>query len=159
MRALVSPTQTQRSPACVAVLKGPNHVFDFVNDRYASVFGARGYVGHGVLQIFPELREQSYPDMLNKVFCTGQRVDFESRPIKLIDEAGGGPVERLLTFSYIPTFDAGGSVTGGLLRRLYDVSAAAVAAEPVGVASGISKPSIANRFGALGLAHLSSSTR
>jgi PAS domain-containing protein len=49
-RRLAEETERQRrmfeqAPGFICTLRGPDHVFDFVNDTYKRLFGARSYVG------------------------------------------------------------------------------------------------------------------
>src|SRR5205814_6565354 len=40
----------EQSPAFIAVLRGPDHVFEFVNDRYYLLIGRRDLIGKPVRQ-------------------------------------------------------------------------------------------------------------
>ncbi|WP_133123549.1 PAS domain-containing protein, partial [Methylobacterium frigidaeris] len=43
----------QQMPGFVAVLRGPTHVFEYVNDAYVAIAGERDFVGHTVHEAFP----------------------------------------------------------------------------------------------------------
>jgi hypothetical protein len=46
----------QKTPGFIAVLRGPNHVFEFVNDAYIRVAGDRDYIGKPIRDAVPELQ-------------------------------------------------------------------------------------------------------
>jgi DNA repair protein RadC len=106
------PSNVQRAPWFVATLKGCDHAFEFVNDSYTSTFGARGYEGRTVHELFPEVRGQAYPAMLDEVFNTGRRISLTGSPIWIQSEGEGPLVERVVDFNYIPTMGTSGSING-----------------------------------------------
>lgn len=45
-----------RAPAFMAVMRGPEHVFDMVNERFLALVGARDVVGRPVRAVLPEVK-------------------------------------------------------------------------------------------------------
>jgi PAS domain S-box-containing protein len=63
------------SPVCMAVLTGPEHVIDIANDSMLEKIWHKKLnevQGRPLTEIFPELKEQHYPTVLDLVYTTGQ---------------------------------------------------------------------------------------
>ena len=58
----------QQMPGFVAMLSGPDHVFDYVNDAYVTLTGAREFLGQSVPDVLPELATQGFYDLLDTVY-------------------------------------------------------------------------------------------
>jgi PAS domain S-box-containing protein len=101
----------EQAPGFIAILQGPDHVFEFGNATYRRLFGERDFVGKTVRETFPELESQSFFDLLDRVYQTGERFVADRTPIRL-DHAGTGPEELVLDFIYEPVTDEAGRVTG-----------------------------------------------
>lgn len=101
-----------QTPAFVAVLRGPEHVFELVNPHYLQLTGQRDVIGKCVREALPEIKEQGYFELLDEVFRTGEpHVGSEMR-IMVQREPGGRPEERFVDFVYQPMFAADESVSG-----------------------------------------------
>ena len=48
----------EQAPGFICTLAGPEHVYEFVNESYRRLFGAREFLGKSVRDVFPELRGQ-----------------------------------------------------------------------------------------------------
>ncbi len=107
----------QQMPGFVALLSGPDHVFDYVNDAYRAIAGERDFLGNPVRQVFPELAGQGYYELLDRVFTTGEPFSAQSRPIRL----AGHAAERFIDLLYHPVRDDAGTVTGIFVGG-YDVT-------------------------------------
>lgn len=114
----VEPSGTKRAPWFVACCKGSDHSFDFVNDSYVTHFGARPYEGHTVRQLFPEILDQPYLQVLDMVFRTGDRISLKLSPLRTYQGTAGPLVERIIDINFIPTRDARGNVSGIYLEGL-----------------------------------------
>jgi PAS domain S-box-containing protein len=102
----------ERAPGFVAILSGPDHVFEFVNAAYARVFGRRDFNGRSVRDVFPDIEGQGIYELLDKVYSTGERFVAEQLAIKFRPSANAVGEERLLDFIYEPMIDESGKVTG-----------------------------------------------
>jgi len=100
-----------QAPGFITILRGPDHVFEFVNEAFRRSFGDRGYLNRSVREVFPDLEGQGYFSWLDDVFKSGERFVAKGTPISLLWES-----ERLetryLDFVYEPVFDDAGAVTG-----------------------------------------------
>lgn len=103
-------------PAGVAVLRGPTHVYDRINDSYWQVVGKRDILGRPVAEALPEVVGQGYIELLDEVYATGVPYVGRGTPI-MIDRVGDG-VPRLahLNFAYMPIRNAEGNIHGILIH-------------------------------------------
>ena len=102
----------QQSPGFVAVLQGPDYVFELVNDAYYQLVGHRPILGQPLAQIMPEVVGQGYLEILDQVFSTGEPFVGRAMPIELQRVAGDKLATRYMDLTYQPMLDASGRVTG-----------------------------------------------
>jgi PAS domain S-box-containing protein len=102
----------QQAPAAVALLRGPEHVFEFANEAYQQLIGDRNIVGKPVLQALPEISGQGFVQLLNGVLATGEPYVGRAASVKLQREPGLPMEDRIMDFIYQPLRDAGGRVDG-----------------------------------------------
>jgi PAS domain S-box-containing protein len=110
----------EQAPGFITILTGPEHVFEFTNAAYRRLFGDRGYVGKTAREVFPELVDQAFFELLDGVYATGKRFVADHILIRF-ERADGAPEERFLDFIYEPVTDEVGSVTGIFVEG-YDVT-------------------------------------
>ncbi|MBC7602470.1 MAG: PAS domain-containing protein, partial [Ramlibacter sp.] len=99
-------------PGFMAVLNGPDHVFEFANKAYYRAVGGRDLIGRSVRQAFPELAQQGFLDVLDGVYATGRRYLAQGISVQLCRNPGLPEETRVLDFVYEPIIDAEGAVTG-----------------------------------------------
>ncbi len=114
-------TVFQESPAFIATLRGPEHVFEMANPPYYQLVGHREILGRPVREALPEVVEQGFTGLLDGVYRSGEPFVGTEMPILLQCEPGGEPVERFLNFVYRPLAGAGGAVSG-ILAHGVDVT-------------------------------------
>ncbi|WP_425616269.1 PAS domain S-box protein [Anatilimnocola sp. NA78] len=100
------------SPAFLAVLRGPDHVFELANDAYQQLVGHRPLVGRSVRDAFPELEGQGYYELLDRVYTTGTPFVGENVQALIRQEPNGQPVEIRLNLVYQPLRDSRGQIVG-----------------------------------------------
>jgi PAS domain S-box-containing protein len=101
----------EQTPAAIAVLRGPEHTFEWVNPAYAELVArpSGSLIGKPVREALPEVRE--YLKLLNEVYETGQPfVGHES--LVEFDRNAEAPIQLYLNFVYLPTRDAAGDIDG-----------------------------------------------
>ncbi|HSH45170.1 MAG TPA: ATP-binding protein, partial [Longimicrobiales bacterium] len=109
------------APSFMAVLRGPEHVFEYANEAYYRLVGHRELIGLPVLEALPEVREQGFRDLLDQVVRTGEPLVGRETRIVLSPEPGTEPEERFVDFVYYPLRDeANGPV--GVVAHGYDVT-------------------------------------
>jgi len=104
-------------PGFVAVLVGPDHVYEYVNDAYVALTGARDFSGRTVREVFPELEGQGFYELLDSVFDTGERYVARGIPVRLAGESEA----RFVDLLYEPMHGDDGVVTGIFVGG-YDVT-------------------------------------
>lgn len=102
----------QQAPGIIAVLRGPEHIFDIANDGYCRFIGRDDSIGKTVRQALPELEGQGFYELLDQVYTTGEPFIGNGLPIMLQREPNSALEERFVSFIYQPTFDHGGNITG-----------------------------------------------
>ncbi len=117
-----------QAPGFVAVLSGPDHVFQMHNGAYAQLIGHRDITGRTVREALPEVIDQGFVAVLDDVFATGETHEGRSSLIQL-QRTPGAPLEDVyLNFVYQPIRDADGEVLGVFVQG-HDVTANVMAAE------------------------------
>lgn len=97
----------RQAPGFMAVLRGPEMVFELVNEAYYQLLGhRRDIVGRPVRQALPELEGQGFFELLDRVFRTGQPFVGRGLPIRLQRVPGGPVEERFVDFVYQPIVSA-----------------------------------------------------
>jgi len=116
----------EQAPVTMAILRGPEHVFEIANPPYCKIVGDRDLIGRTVAQALPEVVPQGFVELLDRVFRTGEPFVGHAVPIKL-QRVEGGPLEELVfDLIYQPLRDAAGQVTG-IAGIGHDVTALAMA--------------------------------
>jgi PAS domain S-box-containing protein len=106
----------RHAPSFMAVLSGPDHVFERVNDRYLELIDGRDVVGLPVREALPEVEGQGYFEMLERVYRTGEPYVGVGERVAL--RWRGRLEERILDFVYQPIRGATGAVTGVLVQGI-----------------------------------------
>ena len=107
----------QQMPGFVAVLSGPCHVFDYVNDAYVAISGERDFIGRGVRDVFPDIAGQGFYELLDQAYASGEPFTARALPIALERDDG----ERFIDLIYQPVRDGAGEVAGIFVGG-YDVT-------------------------------------
>jgi PAS domain S-box-containing protein len=102
----------QLAPGFFAVLSGPNHVFTFANDAYGRLVGGRDVVGKSVAEALPEVVDQGFVALLDRVYATGTPVGGVETRLMLQQAPGQAPRETFLDFSYDAIRDRDGNISG-----------------------------------------------
>jgi PAS domain S-box-containing protein len=105
-------TWFDNAPGFIALLRGPNFVFEMVNQAYYQLVGHRHIEGLAVFEAIPEARHQGYEELLQGVYTTGR--PFVGRGLRLVvqREPGGPSTEAFIDIVYQPVRDAAGAVVG-----------------------------------------------
>lgn len=96
----------------VAVLRGPDHIFEFVNAAHRESFGDRGIIGKARADVFSELNDQGFAEAPRRAFETGETVFMRDKPANFDETPPGSPRRRRLDISYEPMRDTRGKVCG-----------------------------------------------
>jgi PAS domain S-box-containing protein len=110
-----------QAPGFVAVLMGPKHVFEMVNEAYYQLVGHRELVGKAVWEALPEVAGQGYEEFLDRVYRTGEAWTTRAMPIAVQRERNGPISQRYIDLVYEPYKDQYGT-TIGIFAQGYDVT-------------------------------------
>jgi signal transduction histidine kinase/DNA-binding response OmpR family regulator len=88
------------TPVGIAVIRGPELVFDFVNQPYCDAIGGRDVTGMRLLDAMPELARQGFDALLHQVMATGKPFVGREMPVQL--ERGNGVENVFFTYIYAP---------------------------------------------------------
>jgi PAS domain S-box-containing protein len=102
----------RKSPAAVALLSGPVHVFEIANDAYQQLIGHREVLGKPVREALPEIESQGFLKILDEVYRTGEAYRGSSVNVQLTRTPGAPPEDRLVDFVFQPVVDGAGQVEG-----------------------------------------------
>lgn len=106
------------APSFMAVLRGPDHVIERVNDSFHSLTGGRDVVGRPIRDALPEIVRQGFVTLLDRVYATGEPYVGTDTTL-VIDSSGERSSEdRHLDFVYQPLEDSIGNVTGILVQGI-----------------------------------------
>jgi signal transduction histidine kinase/CheY-like chemotaxis protein len=97
-------------PAGIAILRGPHHVFELVNDHYQGLVGPRPVLGQPLLTALPELQGQGILELLDGVRANGR--PYVGRSQRFMLARGTALQERFFDFVYQPILDTRGQVEG-----------------------------------------------
>jgi PAS domain S-box-containing protein len=109
------------APGFMAVLRGPDLVFEMTNSSYLQLVGHRDLVGKPVREALPEVAGQGFFDLLGQVYRSGEAFAGRGMTIQLQREPGAPPEERMVDFVYQPIVDSEGRVEG-IFAEGYDVT-------------------------------------
>lgn len=110
-----------KAPASIAVLRGPEHIFELVNPLFLQTVGRHDphdLIGKPVRTALPELADQGYFAVIDQVYATGQPFVGTEMPLK-IDRNGDGTLdEEYFNFVAQPLLTRRGKVDGILIHAV-----------------------------------------
>lgn len=117
-----------RAPAFVAVLRGPEHVFELTNPAYMKLIGHRDVIGKTVREALPDINGQGYFELLGNVFRTGKPFIGREMAVSL-QYAPDSPHEtRFVDFVFQPIF-GDENIASGIFVHGVDITAQVQARE------------------------------
>jgi PAS domain S-box-containing protein len=106
----------RRAPAFMCVMRGPDHVFEMVNERYRHLAGGRELVGLPARVALPELEGQGFFDLLGEVYRSGAAYEGHNERLMLQPPGGGALEEHFVDFVFMALRDPDGAISGVLLH-------------------------------------------
>ncbi|MGI4738107.1 MAG: PAS domain-containing protein [Janthinobacterium lividum] len=110
-----------QAPAAIAALSGPEHRYTFFNAPYQALVAGRARVGLRVDEVLPEVVEQGFIGLLDRVYATGEAFAGTATPLMLHNEATSHTEQRYVDFTYQPLVD-GQQRPLGILAFILDVT-------------------------------------
>ena len=105
------------APVAIAVLRGPDHVYELANDHYHELVGGRDVVGKPIREALPELAGRASTSCSTHVRPTGEPYVGESVAVTLNRGADREPERAFFDFVYQPVFDDDGARRDHRRRR------------------------------------------
>ncbi|WP_404710756.1 PAS domain S-box protein [Sphingomonas sp. MMS24-J13] len=101
----------EQAPSFMALLREPGHVIELANAGYQQLTDNRAVVGMPIAEALPEIAEQGFIALLDRVAESGAPYRGHSVPVAL-RHSDGSDGQFLLDFVYQPVFDEDGQVSG-----------------------------------------------
>ena len=101
-----------QAPAIINVFHGPEHTFEFVNERFLQLLGERAFLGKTVREAQPELEGQGIYELLDRVYRSGELFQGDTVPVHVSPGPGLPTREQFYSFTYHPLRAADGRVQG-----------------------------------------------
>ncbi|MBC8082498.1 MAG: PAS domain-containing protein, partial [Hymenobacter sp.] len=110
----------EKTPASIALLRGPELRFDYLNPAYQQLFPGRALLGRPVAEALPEAAAQGFVAWLETVYRTGETF-FGHEAHLVVEQADGQPPrDAYYTFTYQAYREASEIV--GISIFAYDVA-------------------------------------
>ena len=100
----------EQAPAAIAVLRGPDLVYELSNPRYEELVRRHDLIGKSLAEVFPELEDQPVLEILRRVSTTGERFVGRELLIKLVRSPSLQPEDIYFDLVYEPFRGADGSM-------------------------------------------------
>lgn len=104
------------APAMIALLRGPQHVYEQANQLYLELVGQRNILGQPIRTVLPELEGQGIFELLDQVYTTGQPFVGNEMRIELAHPQTGQRQVRYFNFVCQALHDGEGVVDGVLFH-------------------------------------------
>jgi PAS domain S-box-containing protein len=101
----------EQSPSFIAVLRGPDHVYELVNEKYYEIAGRRNLIGRSVRQAFPDIADQGFYELLDQVYRTGKTFTADEMPI-VLRRSDGSVDQRYINLVYQVLRDGQQQISG-----------------------------------------------
>lgn len=119
------------SPIAMTIFHGPDHIVEFANTQMFEKLwrlSPEQVLGKPIEIAFPELREQKYMELLNRVYREG--ITHREKESQAMVKGGDGEQYFYLDYEYAPLKDAEGKVYG-IMATVNDVSDKVLAREVI----------------------------
>lgn len=100
------------APAFVALLKGPEHVFELANRAYLRLVGEREVIGKSVREALPDVERQGLVALLDEVYDSGEPFVGHDFSTWIQRQGDGAPQQIFTDFVFQPVTEEDGSVSG-----------------------------------------------
>ena len=101
-----------QAPGFMALLTGRDHIFDLANPAYLQLVGHRDILGKSVRAALPELQNQGFFELLDKVYQTGEAFAGVELPVMLRRLPGDKDEQRFVDLVYSPLRGTTGAIIG-----------------------------------------------
>ncbi|MDB5393757.1 MAG: hypothetical protein JWM91_1263 [Rhodospirillales bacterium] len=102
----------EQAPGYMAVLRGPDQVFEFTNSAFVNLIGGRDFIGKPLREIIPEIVPQGALELLEEAYNARKARVGTRAPLKVRPLAGGPLKEIFVDFVFQPIVEANGAISG-----------------------------------------------
>ncbi|MCJ8518645.1 PAS domain S-box-containing protein [Pseudorhizobium tarimense] len=102
----------EQAPGFMAMMQGPDHVFQDANSAYLALVGHRDILGKPIREALPEITNQGFVEILDRVRGTGLRHVGRGARVALARRPGLPPEERFVDFVFQPILEEDGRTAG-----------------------------------------------
>ncbi len=102
----------QKAPGFMALLRGPQHVYEMTNAAYQLLTGGRNLLGRPIRDALPELSGQGFYELLDNVYRDGVPYVARGTTVRLQRQAGAALEDVVVNFVFQPVTGADGAITG-----------------------------------------------
>jgi PAS domain S-box-containing protein len=100
----------EHAPAFLAVMRGPDYVFERINPAFLALVGHRDPIGLPLYDALPEIRGQGFVELLDQVRTTGEPFVGRQMAVQLTRVAGAAPETRYVDQVYQRLTDPDGQI-------------------------------------------------
>jgi signal transduction histidine kinase len=108
------------APVAMALLSGPELVFELANPAFAAILGGRQLAGFPCFTAIPEVRGTSIETILRRAYTTGEPYVADEYKVPLDLQQNGALEDRYFRFSLAPVRD--GDMVSGLIVVAVDIT-------------------------------------
>ncbi|HET9161168.1 MAG TPA: PAS domain S-box protein, partial [Caulobacteraceae bacterium] len=112
-----------RSPGFMSVMEGPDHRYVLANPAYEELVGRKPQIGAPLRDVLPELVQQGFMQLLDRVYQTGEPFVGRDIAIELQRRAGEPAEERFVDFVFQPIRDEDDRTVVGIFIEGADITA------------------------------------
>ncbi|EPE96451.1 hybrid sensor histidine kinase/response regulator [Rhizobium grahamii] len=111
----------EQAPGFIAMMRGPDHVFELTNAAYQQLVGHRDIIGKTARDALPDLEGQGYFELLDKVYQAGVAYEGQALAVDFQRSAASDVERKYVDLVYQPVLDADGAI-GGIFAQGTDVT-------------------------------------
>lgn len=101
-----------QAPSYMAILSGPDHVYELANELYLQLIDKSDIIGKAVKYVLPELETQGIFEILDNVYKTGESFSANEMPITFDRYSDGKLKDVYLNFIFQARRDASNNIDG-----------------------------------------------
>lgn len=105
-------------PTAIAVMRGPDHIYELVNPTYCQLAGKHELLGRPVRDVFPQVAESGFTELLNYVYSSGESTATPERHVSFDKNMDGTTYEGFFSSFFAPLRTRDGVITGVVASAL-----------------------------------------
>lgn len=106
------------TPAGIAVMNGPDHVYEIANAAYMRIIRGRPVIGRSLRDAFPELDGQGYYEMVDGVYAGGEPLHLAGAKVMLDRLRSGTLEETYFDIVYQALHDEQANISGVIVHAI-----------------------------------------